>query len=489
MPDGATITWDETVWVKDANGNEFMLSQTIGKTARTTAGVNTINNAYAGGLYQWLLMGSTARIVLTNVTPSAYDVKGVGGVNATDTQLTTTPGSATTLTFTIPVAGSVSETKVTYTIKNVKKAATDTVNQYTETKTVPVSGGVANVTTDGSYFATGLVEISATVGESTKFTPKIVMKDATGKFSAAFASDVELEVDGTAVKLPNFTITMPAGVASYDYVITATGLSPEFTEVKDTGKNANVTLSSGQFGASGTDFTATGEVTFTVEIKNVTMQATFTTASGVGGFGTLSGQKFANTSAAAQFTLDADGTKTGKLELTNDAALLPGTATIVSVDGATLVSGGTVDVTARDTSVVFPSVKIADITGAVTFYVKYEPKTSYTITQFASAQVDTKNDWSTTTTPASPAVEGEVVEITLTAAGNGGGAVVDQSVVVNVTANGNPVELKAADGTSPAEAFDVAAGASGSALSTTYKFTMPAGNVVIAVAAAPAGTP
>ena len=38
-----------------------------------------------------------------------------------------------------------------------------------------------------------------------------------------------------------------------------------------------------------------------------------------------------------------------------------------------------------------------------------------------------------------------MVEITLTAAGNGGGAVVVQSVVVNVTANGNPVELKAAD--------------------------------------------
>jgi len=490
VPDGATITWDETVWVKDANGNEFMLSQTIGKTARTTAGVNTINSTYAGGLYQWLLMGSTARIVLTNVTPSAYDVKGVGNVTAVTTQLTSTPASAAALTFKVPVAGSVSETQITYTIKNVKKAATDTVNQVTKTVTAPVSDGYATINTGpDTYFATGLVEISATVGESTKFTPKIVMKDATGKFSAAFANDVELEVDGTAVKLPNFTITMPAGVASYDYVITATGLSPEFTEVKDTGKNANVTLSNGQFGASGTDFTATGEVTFTVEIKNVTMQATFTTASGVGGFGTLSAQKFANTSAAAQFTLDADGTKTGKLELTNDAALLPGTATIVSVDGATLVSGGTVDVTARGTSVVFPSVKIADITGAVTFYVKYEPKTSYTITQFTSAQVDTKNDWSTTTAPASPAVEGEVVEITLTAAGNGGGAVVAQSVVVNVTANGNPVELKAADGTSPAEAFDVAAGASGSALSTTYKFTMPAGNVVIAVAAAPAGTP
>ncbi len=488
VPDGATITWDETVWVKDANGNEFMLSQSTSKTATTAAGVNTINSTYAGGLYQWLLMGSTARIVLTNVTPSAYDVKGVGGVNATSTQLTTTPGSATTLTFTIPVAGSVSETKVTYTIKNVKKAATDTVNQYTETKTVPVSGGVANVTTDGSYFATGLVEISATVGESTKFTPTIVCNNA--DFTVGFATTPDDLTVGTAGTLKNLTITAPTGTKTFDYSITVEGVKETIAAVTadDASGAAAVTVSAAPFDTT-TTVTATGAVTIKVQISDVKREATYATTTPVGpGIDASATATFAGKADSNKFDLAANGTVTGDLVIDNNSTPFGkvGTVSIFRVDGAEIDGTAPTATVARDDDeATLTGVKLKNITGDVTFYVEFTESPSamlsWATTDISGGDVGTnKIAISAVQCPAGTALAtaasgkvwaGETVTVVIKTEDNASGALVTPGTLA-LTLGGNALTEAGAS---------VAIEAGNSDKTKTLTFTVPEGTAPLAL--------
>jgi hypothetical protein len=271
VPDGATITWKETVWVKDVNGNEFMLSQTPGKNDTMAAKQTTITGD-AGGLYTWLLMGGSARIVLSDVKTDKYNVQGVGGVkidNASKT-LTTDPGTPATLTFKVPVAGSVSETQITYTIKNVKKATTDTNSQVIKTVTAPVSGGYATINTSpDTYFATGLVEISATVGEATKYMPQVVVT-GNSNFQAELDSDQdELELNAAGA-LADLTITGPANVADFKYAITVEGVKETYSISETTVTGANTkNVTNAPFDNGSSSVTATGPVTIKVTISGV----------------------------------------------------------------------------------------------------------------------------------------------------------------------------------------------------------------------------
>ena len=376
VPDGATVTWKETVWVKDVNGNEFMLSQTPGKDDTMAAKQTTITGD-AGGLYTWLLMGGSARIVLSDVKTDKYNVQGVGGVkidNASKT-LTTDPSTPATLTFKVPVAGSVSETQITYTIKNVKKATTDTDSQVIKTVTAPVSSGYATINTSpDTYFATGLVEISATVGESTKFTPTIVCNNA--DFTVGFAATPNDLTVGTAGTLKKLTITAPTGTKTFDYSITVEGVEETIAAVTadDASGAAAVTVSAAPFDTT-TTVTATGAVTIKVQISDVKREATYATTTPVGpGIDASATATFAGKADSNKFDLAANGTVTGDLVIDNNNTPFGkvGTVSIFRVDGAEIDgTAPTATVARSDDEATLTGVKLKNITGDVTFYVEF----------------------------------------------------------------------------------------------------------------------
>ena len=402
-------------------------------------------------------------------------------MTAVTTQLTSTPASAVALTFKVPVAGSVSETQITYTIKNVKKAATDTVNQVTKTVTAPVSGGYATIdTSPDTYFATGLVEISATVGESTKFTPTIVCNNA--DFTVGFAATPNDLTVGTAGTLKNLTITAPTGTKTFDYSITVEGVKETIAAVTaDDASNATtVTVSAAPFDTT-TTVTATGAVTIKVTISDVKREATLggTTVTGV----TISSNAVSyggatkdDGGADAKIALGADGTVKSDLVLTVTAVGATGTAEILRVNGASLVGTYKVDVTDRTaTTITFEDVQIEDVTENVSFLIVFTPNTARTIS-WASA-LDTPaslngstDNYSITALTASganistpkSAYKGETVKVTVSGAA-AGGSFADNGTIT-VKANGTTVGTK-----------DAAAGA------MDFEFTMPDENVTITV--------